>query len=344
MWLFDRIFRQPATTNVLPEENLATEIIAFFLDKFAPLRSQFFEEIKLKDQTGVWIVETQKHLYEPGQEWHGMIPDIALTSSNQRCKVIIEVKIDHEPTLDKKGRPQTLAYSEYLEHEKQKGVAETRLIALTRWLPDASFAQPCNHIFRFNDLLSWIEKAIDGQEGDPVLSAMVTKWGEYIKDQRWTMKPITTQHLEAIPKITDLVIQLTDVLNAARNALIEGEDRWQEKKGRSSAGQSLIRERKGEIEWTRPIGREEVSGDSHVQLGCFYGEEDRKIVIRPVISVSEPYLDRLSPEVASKSERSWWSDDVKLIWLQDVAPDVGRNNEVWDCMRKNIIRALKLMK
>jgi hypothetical protein len=323
---------------------MASEIIAFFLEHFAPLRSRFLEEIKLKDETEGWIVETQKHLYGPGRPWDKKIPDITLTSSNGRCMVLIEVKINAGPTLDEEGRPQTWAYSEYLRNEKQKGVAETRLIALTRWRPDTSFGQHCDHIFDFNKLLAWINESVDGSPSDPVLSRMMFEWGEYIKNQRWIMKPITQEHLEAIPKITDLVIQLTEVLNAARQALIEGEDKWQEKKGRSSGGQSPLRERKGEFTWTKPIGKEDTGGDYHVQLGCFYGEEDRKIVIRPVISVPEPYLDRISPEVASKWEPSWWSKHVKLIWLKDVAPDVGRNNEVWECMRKDISRALKLMK
>lgn len=344
MWLFDRVFRQPPTKDVLPEENLASEITAFFLDHFAPLRARFLAEIELGQETGSCTVDTQKQLDGPGRPWHDMIPDITLTDTNGRFMVLIEVKIDAGPTYDKQGRPQTCAYAEYLTDQREKGsYAQTRLVALTRWCPDRSFSEPCNSIIRFNDLRTWIKEALlDAPTSDPVLATLANKWGECIQNRRWAMEPITREHLAAIRQIEHLVAQLEEVLGAARQEVI-GTDRWQMRpRGRKSRGRYVEgqRQRKGHAVWIAPMCLKEDLG-GWVQMGCFYGDEGGKEAIRPVIWVHESYQGRLPPDAANRLEAAW--PPGKCVWLENVAPQV-ENGEVWDCMRQSLVRTLAQMK
>ncbi|HET6882641.1 MAG TPA: hypothetical protein VFI31_20910, partial [Pirellulales bacterium] len=60
--LFERIFKQPTSAAVLPEENLATEVVAYFLDAYPPFREAFLKKVGIQDEGGEWTVETQKAL------------------------------------------------------------------------------------------------------------------------------------------------------------------------------------------------------------------------------------------------------------------------------------------
>ena len=48
MDLFDRVFRQPCSKTLTPEENLATEITAYLLDKYEPFRALFLGHAMLR--------------------------------------------------------------------------------------------------------------------------------------------------------------------------------------------------------------------------------------------------------------------------------------------------------
>jgi len=49
---FSRIFRQPATHKVLPEENLATEVTAYFLQSHEGFRTRFLQQVGVTDAVG----------------------------------------------------------------------------------------------------------------------------------------------------------------------------------------------------------------------------------------------------------------------------------------------------
>ena len=65
MQLFRRIFQRPT-----PEENLATEILAYFLESFEPFRRRLLTHLGVKNPGGEWVVDTQVQLSAPGERWH----------------------------------------------------------------------------------------------------------------------------------------------------------------------------------------------------------------------------------------------------------------------------------
>jgi len=334
MWLFDRVFRQPATHNVMPEENLATEVTAFFLDHCAPFRERLLAEIGLSGGAGEWTVITQRRLFGPGR-WHNMVPDIMLVKEAHRVRVVVEVKIDARPTLDKEGRPQTCAYADYLADERQsERCVETRLVALVRWLPEASFKKPCDRIVRFNDLAHWLEDVANA-DPDNVTAVLAGRWGDYIRARRWAMQPITAQHVAAISQIEDLVAQLWEVLSAAQQEAI-GTGRWRAH-SRSSSGRYVDERsaRRGEVLWNQIHLAEDPAG--WIQLGCFYGNEADQVAIRGVIWVHEACLRRLSPKASGRLEDApWRKPPGKLIWLENIVAQVG-NADAWDQMRQGFM-------
>lgn len=343
-WLFDRIFRQPPTRDVLPEENLVTEITAFFLEHFPVFRERLLTAIQIGHGAEDWTVLTQKQLSGPGQPWHDMVPDITLIRETDRLKIFIEVKIDALPTQDRQGRPQTCAYADYLLDERSRGLAsDTRLVALTRWRPEVTFSSPCDRVVRFGELTAWLDAAAAASPGS-MMAGLSVQWADYIRRRRWVMRPITKQHLTALRQVDDLTSGLWEVLRAS-NERVTGTKRWQAMPG-SKPSESEYPEgvagRSGRTLWlpkmalvNQPLG--------HVQIGCFYGEEHGQVAIRPIIWIHTDYLSRLAPNLADKLEPPWFRDDggpsSKIVWLDDLAAHV-EEPDVWDRMQESIAGAL----
>ncbi len=138
--LFEHVFRQPPTTKRANDENLATEITAYFLHACQPFRSRFLRKIDSSLAGLEWQpVVTQKMLSAPSGSalrWDGSRPDLFLSCLSPKVIVIVEVKID-AVTTGGADITQMTCYEEYLQHELDQQHQENVFLAtLTRWAPD----------------------------------------------------------------------------------------------------------------------------------------------------------------------------------------------------------------
>lgn len=234
--LFDRVFTYAASAKVLPAENLATEVTAYFLEHWKPLRTRFLRKLGFANDQD-WSVTTQHRIYAPkSPDWHGKIPDLLLQSCDGAVMVLVEVKIDAATTYSG-DIPQTHLYAKYLEDqiEQRKQVQQTKLALLTRWEPEAALRTPGDVSIRFNDLGHWLMDCIDDgkMSADPMVD-LAEQWLNFLKHKRWIMTPITAEHVKAIKWMGELIPQLKEFLQAQAN-LSDRKKYWRRLFGRRPA-------------------------------------------------------------------------------------------------------------
>lgn len=333
MELFDRIFRQPCSQNVAPEENLATEITAFLLERHGPFRSKFLSECGVTKVDGKWEVSTQESLPGPGQ---GKIPDLKLRRADGQVIVLVEVKIDSGTTYDRDGRPQTEFYRCYLDwiKEQRDGPLEAKLVTLTRWSPDPDLARAADRSFRFAQIAQWLEEP-QGNEVEPhFIGPLGRHWANYLRQRRWAMNRITGAHLQAMGLMNELLDQVNDLVQ--RVTQIAADDgnknrKWKLKAGgRTSYGACGS----GRCLWGPPIVP--TAGDlGEVQVGGYFGIEGGQPFLRPVIFVGHKWPEDLG--LNYKVEPLW---ERRLVLLTNIADKIGTGEDPIDSMKSEIEAAL----
>lgn len=329
--LFDRIFRQPPTSKVVPTENLATEVTAHLLESFAPFRSRLLSEVGIETTSDDWEVRTQTKLYAPNKPWHGKIPDLVLISRQLKIHILIEVKIDAAVTTDHEGVPQTRHYREYLDQELEDGhISKGVLATLTRWSPEQALQKHSHKQIRFGQIAEWLDEAAD-DEPDSVQIDLARQWASYLRQRRWAMVKLTKKHIEAIQGMSELQGQLWDLVAAATDEVIAA------KKWRSSGRSSTANVAEGvEGVWAATLKRSD-GADGALQIGVLYGQEGANTVLCPAIYAVKVKADL---NAIGNVHEQWHGHIIRLGNLADKIVDDSTEADVWDDARKNIVEAV----
>jgi hypothetical protein len=281
--LFDRVFTYPASLTVLPNENLATEITAYFLDHWPRFRQRFLREIGILDFEN-WTIETQRQLYAPGSLWHGKIPDLALRANDGAALVLVEVKIDAGITYSG-DIPQTAIYRQYLDNElRLKRFKIAHLLLLTCWQPDQILKAPSDHAFRFTQVAGWLDDCVrHASNGEHATACLASQWIHFLRGKGWAMLDINDSHVSAIKAIGELEPQLWDVVTSARDKILADSARWiRPLNARSSTGKWAAHDVQGQVLWGAAVGA--VSNpELTAQPGFFYGQRDGESALCPLV-------------------------------------------------------------
>lgn len=351
--LFERIFKQPASAAVLPEENLATEVMAYFLDHCIQFRERFLQEIAIEDCDGGWVVKTQKVLHGVNRKWHLKRPDITL-SKDGNDRVIVEVKI--EAACDP---AQTEAYGEYLKFQQNTHGLKTCLAALTRWEPDPRFRNYCHSALRFKDIAKWLEEA-GGAFGGGLPGSSPLDWVAFLTSKRWTMIEITQEQVDAIrisreaeKNLKELGALLDDsVRKACREAEESHQWVWLSGRGRCaslSASESPGSLREGSVRLMAPLGLAGCAPDQTespcVQVGAFYGTgHASEPAICGVLFLRGKYVDWFCDRWAGELLEPHGILEGEYLFLDNLLvvtnPEFTNGNELLDKLHQQLKGAL----
>lgn len=277
--LFERVFKYPASAQVLPNENLATEITAYFLETSQTFRERFLKEAGVKEEHSAWTIETQVRLHAPDKEWHGKIPDLLIRSKDGTTLVAVEVKIDAGITFGGE-QMQTELYQKYLSHEQESGrIREHHLVVLTRWYPgDLQIAGAKS--MRFTDVANWLDTAASQAEQAPGGISLEKQFATFLRERRWALRKITSRHVQAIGPMNELTTRLWDELSAIRQRILaEPDSRWCDAE---RARASEARYESGYVLWVGAIALK-LSPNTKAQLGYFFGDFRGSPAICPMI-------------------------------------------------------------
>jgi hypothetical protein len=329
--LFDRIFRQPPTTDLCPTENLATEVTAHLLESFAPFRSRLLSELGVEAASANWEVRTQMRLYAPGKPWNGKIPDLVLICRQSKIHVLIEVKIDAAVTTDA-GVPQTRHYREYLEDaERRRGISQGILVTLTRWSPEPALQEHSHEQIRFGQIAEWLDEATDNERESLQLD-LARQWASYLRQRRWAMTKLTKRHIEAIQGMLELKGQLWDLVTTATDEVATAK-KWQVS-GRSSS--ASVREGVEGV-WAGTLKRSD-GADGTLQIGVLFGQEGANTILCPAIYAVKIGADLNAIGVVHDQ---WNGHIIQLDSLAAKVVDDSTEVDVWDDARNDIVEAVK---
>lgn len=334
--LFERVFRQPATDKVTPEENLATEVTAYFLDSFAPFRKRFLSAMGVDDPTGCWDARTQVKLYAPGRAWDGKIPDLVVSCAERMIEVVVEVKIDAAPTFDyDEPIPQTKRYREYLDDARESGrISQKSVLAtLTRWSPGVDLAGPAEKYIRFSHVADWLDESAEETTNEHHGNAqMARQWAMYLRQRRWAMVKLSQRHVDAIRAMSELQPQLWDFVYSATDELVATE-KWK-KQGKSSSGTHGG----GTIAWAAPLGSSDVAS-LQVQIGFYFGTEGDEAVLCPVLHLRGAEADLSS--LNTPLEEYWGGQLLRLENLAAKIRDDTGGDDLWDSARTSVVETVE---
>ncbi|MBW2731829.1 MAG: hypothetical protein JRH20_05505 [Deltaproteobacteria bacterium] len=323
--IFDRVFKYAPTTAVVPEENLTSEILAYFLEASPKFRESFLSALDCELGKSLWDVNTQETLHAPGRPWHDTRPDLILRNREQKVEVAVEVKLDAGVTY-KKGVAQTRLYADYLQHqEEHKAINRGILVTLTRWHPPADLAAPADVHLRFGQLVEWLQ-AVGRDETDET-RVLASQWENFLLQRRWVMVDPARRHLDAVTALTsigELEQWMWDVAGAATSEACSLVNSWQTvsntkcSEGRLGGGKYLCCPALRCHVWTEKV---------RVQLGFWYGVWGGAAGIWPTVYLGcgEGWkglrkVSRREMEFIS-SWGSW------LIYLDDISLEIGREHQ-----------------
>ncbi|HEX5443473.1 MAG TPA: hypothetical protein VFW87_06580 [Pirellulales bacterium] len=305
--LFERIFKYPASSN-RPTENLATEITAFFLDRYPPLLKGFLKAIddQLKETKktafskaeGLWKIDTQKRLH--ADQDYG-VADLVLSAANPSSKIVVEVKIDAQPSHD----GQTALYEKHLA---DLGEVQAALALLTRWKPPTTLAGPCNAQFRFKDFARLIREALPSDEADErAIGFFALSWAEYL-EKEWCIPDLTHAHIASLAStptpgdIDTIEKYLEQMLDSTVDALTNCD--WR----RQTISKSKHRSGRYQV-WGRLLNRDGDGLQDFIQLGCDFGAESNRPVMRGLVYLHGKYTEassqfQLSDDILNPRDKS----------------------------------------
>lgn len=336
--LFTRVFTYPASQFVSPNENLATEVIAYFLESWPKFRQKFLSGIGVETDAPKWSIETQRRLYAPDKEdWHGKIPDLQIRSADGKVLVAVEVKIDAGVTYSGE-EPQTKFYREYLQHEKQEHhLEQVKLVLLTRWTPGSLMVDEAFPI-RFTDIANWLSECIDPANVDDrgQIDRLAGEWVHFLYERRWAMKEITKSHLEAIKPMGELLLRLQDELWAVREAVLSNPiGTWTSCSSRSATNPW----RSGLILWERAVAHK-ADAKALVQFGFFYGDLNGQPALRPVLWFNQNLVYEQTPTDQAAVEA--YDYNSFIVQCDDMAAAIsgGPSRSSWDAANSQLTAAL----
>lgn len=330
--LFDRVFTYAASERVLPAENLATEITAYFLDQWPILRQRFLKEAGILDADESWTVETQQRLPCADKDWDRKIPDLMLRSDSTSALILVEVKVDAGTTYSGEAA-QTALYREYLDAEFAAGrVRQATLALLTRWAPEAALAAPAHHCFRFTQFAAWLKDCI-AQDPSNSLVALAEQWLSFLREKRWAMVEITPAHIQAIAAMGELLPQLWEVLAAAKESVRSQGTTWKAPpNGRSSSGTLFD----GSVLWAAPIAlATDTSAKAHV--GFFYGTQEGDTSLYPLVWFNDKLVFRPPADLPVVVRPDGWG--AYAACFPNLVPAIrsGRESqEIWDTAKTQL--------
>lgn len=335
MGLFHRIFHQPPTSERGADENLTTEILAYFLETLEPLRRLFLLKTGVKyDPHDEWVVDTQRRLIGEG-DWAGRIPDLWIERKDKRVLVLVEVKIDASTTY-RGNVPQTRSYWEYLQYQKasrHEPLEEGRLVVLSRWSPERALAGvECTRL-RFRHVAEWLDAA--ATEASTLAASLAREWGQYLRERRWAMPKLEQRHIDALVAMSELLPQLWDFVARVTREAVETGGWTRRAKGKASAG--ALKEAQQAV-WAAPI-QSKTTDQRTVQVGCAYGSDSGKPMLRAVLQLNGW---QSMPRLPEDSVVEQFSGGPTVL-LKNMVPhgtEGGDAEQVWDTMTQEVREVL----
>jgi hypothetical protein len=331
--LFDRIFTYPASPVVLPAENLATEITAYFLEHWPGFRRRFLQEVGVEHPGSDWTIETQHHLYAPGRTWHEKIPDLLLRSGDGTILILVEVKIDAGVTYSGEVS-QSRLYQDYLDHECQEDrLRHAQLVLLTRWLPGDLWIEGAKSV-RFSDLARWFAECMEAEPNRQLpIIGLAEQWVTFMRAKRWAMLEINESHVQAIRAMGELLPQLWDVLAAVRREVLADPARWMNPpRARSSSGTWPT----GNVIWEAAVAPK-ANPKAAAQPGFFYGQQDGETALFPIVWFNVSLELRDCPELQVLVRPGFWGGHyVQFPSLVPLILSGTLSQQVWDEAKSQI--------
>jgi len=333
MEFFDHLFRYPAHSSNMPEENLATEITAFLLEKLPPLRALLLATMDIAANEGERAVSTQHLLWSPGNKWHRKIPDIRLFNRDLQAEVFIEVKINSGTTFatspDGQLISQTRLYEDCLQHAKDQGLLKFgKLATLTRWSPDGTLKS--SHALRFRHFVDWIRHTCLGVTDDLRFPQLIgLKWTDFLEDRGWAVPQIAAKHVESIRSMRELLQHLQDLVGRVTTSATSRGWRLVEK-GRTSISSF---ESTTQVIFAAPIHPTDDPQHS-LQIGFQFGVQNEQTLLRPMIYFRgwpKP-LDAMLPigRDAWEIVDAWNDQSLKLDNFADQLKATDDSTPIWD--------------